>query len=59
VFDRARFGYALRRSWERNWGQIPIRGSAYELAENLSPIWALTPIGRGVPTVLVCAARNF
>ena len=27
----------------RKWGQIPIRGSAFALANKDSPIWALTP----------------
>ena len=35
---------------ERNSGQIPIRGRAFGLAKHGSLIWALTPIGRRVPT---------
>ncbi len=34
---------------ELNWGRIPIRGKAVGLANNDSPIWALTPIQRIVP----------
>jgi len=34
------------RAAEGFWGRIPIRGTAFKLANKASPIWALTPIIR-------------